>query len=97
MLPFKILEINLLDDDIKIINSRNDFLHGRTPDYMKIGERRSIYDKDRDMYYASVRMYTLLNILILKYIGYNNYVINFSKIYEKETGYLVNESYYRKV
>lgn len=97
VLPFKILKINLLDEDIKIINSRNDFLHGRIPDYRNLGLDRNINEKDRDMYYASVRFYTIINMLILKFIGYDGYVLNFSKIFEKETTYIVREDYYRKV
>ena len=97
ILPFKILEINLLDEDIKIINSRNDFLHGRIPDYRNLGESRSIKEKDNDLYYASVRFYTIINMLVLKFIGYESYVLNFAKIFEKETTYLVKEDYYRKI
>lgn len=97
VLPFKLLKIDLLKEDIRVINSRNDFLHGRIPVFRNTGKDRSTDEKDNDMYYASVRLYTLLNMLILKYIGYDNYIINFSKIYEKYIGYLVNEDYYRKI
>lgn len=96
LLPFKILKIDLLEEDKKIINSRNDFLHGRIPDYRNLGINRNITEKDRDLYYASVRFYTIINILILKFIGYDGYVLNFSKIFEGETTYLVQEEYYRK-
>lgn len=33
--PFSILEISLLEEDLKVIKSRNDFLHGRVPDLKK--------------------------------------------------------------
>jgi len=95
--PFKLLNVELTEDDKRVIASRNDFLHGRVADYRELGSNRSIEFKDNDLYYASVRLYTLLNIIILKYIGYDNYVINFTKIYEKNTTFEVNESYYRKV
>ncbi len=81
---------------MKVIGSRNDFLHGRITDYKNLGENRGISQKDRDMYYASVRFYTLINLLILKYIGYDSYVLNFSKIFENDTTYLVKEDFYRK-
>ncbi len=97
LVPFKILDIPLLDEDVKVINSRNDFLHGRIPDFKNLGENRSIYDKDRDLYYSSLRLYVLLNMLILKYIGYNNYILNFPKIYEENTTYYLDEDYYRKL
>lgn len=93
---FNKLKINLLDSDIKVIKARNSFLHGNIPNY-KNKKNRTINDKDIDMYYTSIRIYTLLNMLILKYIGYDNYVINFPKIYEKNTSQVINEGYYRKV
>ncbi len=96
-LPFKLLNIKLSEEDLKIITSRNDFLHGRVPDYRELGEERSINDKDRDLHYAAVRLYTLLNKVILKYIGYDNYILNFSKVFEKDTGYLTDEEYYVKI
>lgn len=95
--PFSILDIDLMDEDIKVIKSRNDFLHGRVPDFKNIGMNRSIELKDYDLFYASVRLYTLLNCLIFKMIGYDNYVLNYPKIYEKNTKYKVKEPFYRKV
>lgn len=95
--PFKVLNIELSDEDLNVINSRNDFLHGRIPDFKNLGASRSIEQKDRDLYYASVRLYTLLNMLILKFVGFDGYVVNYAKIYEKGTRYLCNEDYYRKV
>lgn len=95
--PFSILEIDLLDEDLKVISSRNDFLHGRVPDFKDLGVNRSIELKDYDLYYATVRLYTLLNLLILKMIGFDNYVLNFAKIFEKDTKYKVKEKYYRKI
>jgi hypothetical protein len=93
---FKKLNIELLKEDLKVIKARNRVLHGNFPNYRN-KRNRSIRDKDSDLYYTSIRVYTLLNMLILKYIGYNNYVINFSKIYEKDTSYSVSEEFYRKV
>lgn len=95
--PFSILNVDLLDEDLKVIKSRNDFLHGRVPDFKNQGSNRSIELKDYDLFYASVRLYTLLNVLIFKMIGYDNYVLNFPKIYEKNTKYKVKEGFYRKV
>lgn len=95
--PFSILGITLLDEDLKVIKSRNDFLHGRVPDFKKQGANRSIELKDYDLYYASVRLYTLLNVLIFKMIGFDNYLLNFPKIYEKNTKFKVKEDYYRRV
>lgn len=95
--PFDILKIDLLEEDLKVISARNDFLHGRVPDFKGLGNQRSIELKDNDLFYATVRLYTLLNLLIFKMIGFDNYVLNFSKIYEKDTTYKLREGYYRKV
>ncbi|PZD79160.1 hypothetical protein [Mesonia sp. K7] len=93
---FKKLDVELLKEDLKVIKSRNILMHGNFPSYRK-KKNRSIKDKDLDLYYTSIRIYTLINILILKYIGYDNYVINFSKIYEKDTEYILKEDFYRRV
>ncbi|SEA92251.1 hypothetical protein SAMN05443667_11212 [Flavobacterium gillisiae] len=85
------------NQNLKVISARNDFLHERVPDFKKLGANRSIELKDNDLYYASVRLYTLLNILILKMIGFDNYVLNFTKIFEKNTRYPVREEFYRKL
>ncbi|WP_278010977.1 hypothetical protein [Flavobacterium gyeonganense] len=95
--PFSVLGINLLQEDLNVISSRNDFLHGRVPDFKNLGVSRSINLKDNDLYYASVRLYTLINLLIFKMVGYKGYVLNFPKIYELDTKYKVKEDYYRKI
>jgi hypothetical protein len=95
--PFTKLGIELLEKDIEILKSRNDFLHGRIPDLSKSIVESEVDKKNRDLYYASVRFYTLLNILILKWIGFNNYVINYPKLNEGFTKIKLKENYYRKL
>lgn len=95
--PFSILGLDLLEEDLKVIKSRNDFLHGRVPDFKNLGTNRSIDLKDYDLFYAGVRLYTLLNMLIFKMVGFDNYVLNFPKIYEKNTKHKLKEDYYRKL
>ncbi|MFC4686568.1 hypothetical protein ACFO4P_06430 [Epilithonimonas pallida] len=94
--PFKELGINISKEDLEVVKSRNAFLHGRVPDFRNLGKNRTIEEKDADLYYASAKLYTLLNLLILKYIGYDSYVLNFSKLYEQKTKYPIKEDYYRK-
>lgn len=94
--PFKELGIVISDADLEVIKSRNDFLHGRVPNFRGLAKNRTIEEKDADLYYASTKLYTLLNLLILKYIGYDNYVLNFSKLHEQKTKYPIKEDYYRK-
>lgn len=95
--PFEMLGIELNKLDLQILESRNDFLHGRIPDITKAGATRSIDRKNRDLYYASMRFYTLLNILILKWIGYDNYVLNFPQIHKRYCKVKIKEAPYRKV
>ena len=87
----------MLEKDLDLLNTRNDFLHGRIPDITNAGSNRSIERMDRDLYYASMRFYTLLNILILKWIGFDNYVINYPKIHESYSKIKLKEKPYRKV
>lgn len=83
--PFTELGITLLPEDLILLDTRNDFLHGRPPDITKAGPDRPLQRLNADIYYCSLRFYTLLNILILKWIGYDNYVVNYPKLQEKYT------------
>ncbi len=95
--PFDLQGIELLKEDLDILETRNDFLHGRVPDITKAGEDRSLDRINKDLYYASIRLYTLLNILILKWIGYDNRVLNIPKIHEGFTGIYLDEEPFRLV
>lgn len=95
--PFEKLGIELLPADLEVLETRNDFLHGRIPDFSKLGIDREDDIKNKDMFYASIRLYTLLNMLILKWIGYDNYVLNYPKIHEGYCKIKLKEPYYRKV
>ncbi|HEY4327987.1 MAG TPA: hypothetical protein VGN20_28645 [Mucilaginibacter sp.] len=94
--PFEQLGIKLTEADLLILGTRNDFLHGRTPDITFAGELRTEERAGLDLYYASMRFYTLLNRLILKWTGYENYVLNHAKIQEKTTKIKLKEPYYFK-
>jgi hypothetical protein len=95
--PFDLLNIKLLDKDLEILETRNDFLHGRIPDLTQAGVDRLTDRINKDLFYASIRLYTLLNMLILKWIGYDNRVVNYPKIHEKSTGIKVKEEPFRLV
>lgn len=95
--PFELLGIPLLDADIAILETRNDFLHGRHPDITKAGPLRSERRVNLDLFYASTRFYTLLNMLVLKWIGFDNYVVNFPVIHSGATGIRLKEKPFRKV
>jgi len=95
--PFEKLKICLTSDDLKTLETRNDFLHGRVPDILDIGKVRPLDRMNKDMYYSAMRLYTLINVLILKWVGYDNRVVNFPKIYESYTQVKVNEEPFRPV
>ncbi len=95
--PFDLLGINLLAEDLKILETRNDFLHGRVPDLTNSGANRSTERMNKDLYYCSIRFYTLLNLLILKWIGYDNRVVNLPKLNESFTGIKIDEEPFRLV
>jgi hypothetical protein len=95
--PFELQGISLSNEDLSILETRNDFLHGRIPDITDAGKCRPLERRNKDLFYASMRFYTLLNILILKWIGFDNYVVNHPKINEKFCEIGLKEDYYRKV
>ena len=95
--PFDLLSIKINDEDLAILETRNDFLHGRVPDLTNSGTKRSTERINKDLYYCSMRFYTLLNIIILKWIGYDNRVVNFPKIHEGFTQIRLDEEPFRQV
>lgn len=95
--PFDLLTISINEEDLKILETRNDFLHGRVPDLTNAGTARSAERINKDLYYCSMRFYTLLNMIILKWIGYDNRVLNYPKIHESFTQIRLNEEPFRQV
>jgi len=89
--PFEIYSIELNDDDIDAIENRNNFLHGRN---IKIKEGS---DEFIEIWSISMRLNKLINILILKHIGYSGYIINHLKHNEASLGYKVNENLFEKI
>ncbi|HMS68348.1 MAG TPA: hypothetical protein PKD18_09425 [Saprospiraceae bacterium] len=96
LIPFKILKIPISSTDIEAIEQRNAFLHGRTPMVQEI-EPKSLNQADKFRYYLYLKLYVLVSSIIMKYIGYDNLVVNYPKIYEKVTGIELDEEYYRQI
>lgn len=61
--PFDHLDIPLLHEDLVILDTRNDFLHGRAPDLTNEGENRTTERLNSDLYYSAMRLSTLLSML----------------------------------
>ena len=95
--PFDLLMISINDEDLRILETRNDFLHGRVPDLTNAGVKRSTERINKDLYYCSVKFYTLLNMIILKWIGYDNRVVNYPKIHERFTQIRLDEESFRQI
>lgn len=51
----------------------------------------------RNLHDASVRFYTLINLILLRWIGFDGYTINYSKLHEQYTQVFLDEEPYRSV
>lgn len=75
--PFELCGLKLSKLDIEILNHRNKFLHGTSP-----FEEKELNDKQKDIKYISSKLFFLINILVLKYCGYEGHVINFGGLHQ---------------
>lgn len=89
--PFDIYEIELKEEDISAIDNRNNFLHGRN---IKIEEGS---DEFIEIWSISMRLNKLINMLILKHIGFSGYIINHLKHNEESLGFTINENLFEKI
>lgn len=81
--PFDQLKIKLSNEDEAAINFRNDLLHGNI--LLNNDTKRTSKEIDNQMLYASAKLYTLISKLILKNSGYDGYLINYGKLYDKNS------------
>lgn len=70
LLTFKIMEIELTDEDKECINMRNEFLHGRIPFENEKGFNE--YELHRIVF----KLHFLVNALIIKMTGFNGFILN---------------------
>ena len=70
--PFEIYNLRLSKSELLILNHRNKFLHGTSP-----FSEEELKDKDNEIGYISKKLLTLCNSLILKYCGYNGYMVDY--------------------
>lgn len=96
LIPFRILNIPITSADKQAIEQRNAFLHGRTPMVQNI-EAKPLNKEDKIRYYLYLKLYVLVSSIIMKYIGYDNLIVNYPKIYENDTGIELDEEYYRQI
>jgi len=79
LMPFRLLNIPLTDVDKKIINHRNDFLHGN--DFVD-GEEVLAFIKNH--FYINCKLNFLVYALLLKIIGHHGKIVNMVKIYSEK-------------
>ncbi len=70
--PFSQLGISLADDEEKVAEYRNTFLHGRLPVRNVIGEADSLY-------LICLKMHHLCSLLLLKLAGFDGYIVDMSQ------------------
>lgn len=93
--PFEQLSVALTINDIKAIEHRNDLLHG---DILMTGKQlKSEADINNYMGYISGKLFTLISVLIFKYVGYEGYLINHAKFYEDLCEIETDEEYFRLI
>jgi len=90
--PFELINFKLSDKDAEVIEHRNNFLHGRII-LVDVDDKNS----NSRMFYIAMRLYTLLNILILRMAGYENMIVNYPKIYEDVHGECLDEPFFRQI
>jgi len=90
--PFEILNISLTDNDKKIINNRNDFLHGN--DFIKGNELLEFFNNH---FYINCKLNFLVYALLLKIIGHHGKIVNMVKLYLENDQRVKDEDYYRDI
>lgn len=91
--PFTFLNILLTPVDEEVIEYRNDFLHGNINLNVKKGKKKYAMDS----FEISLRLLTLLNMVLMKMAGYKGYIINHAKTQERGLKKVINEQYYREI
>lgn len=91
--PFTVLNILLTPVDEEVIEYRNDFLHGNINLNVRKGKKKYTMDS----FEISMRLLTLLNMILIKMAGYQGYIINHAKTQEKGLKKIINEEYYREI
>ena len=76
-LSFDALNLKLSINDLNQIERRNDLLHGNN---LFASQNLPLEDEAKEILYLNFQLNYLVNVLILKYIGYSGAVMNLSKI-----------------
>ena len=88
-MPFFEYGVLLNENDMNVINRRNHFLHGRVS--MGYYKKKQDEKANREMLYSGLKLYTLMVSLILRWVGFEGYVLNHAKIYPENKHELTKE------
>lgn len=91
--PFSTQGIALSALDVEVLEYRNDFLHGN----ITLKPRTTGRTYTMDSFEVSLRLLTLLNMAILKMVGYNGFVVNHARVQGTYNGSAIKEDYFRKI
>lgn len=86
ILAFEHYKINLPDKYSLLLNTRNQFFHGKTP-----YEEGALKNKIKELHLEADRIHMLVSILILKYVRYGGHIKN-QAAYRLETESFYNET-----
>ena len=88
--PFKIYNLQLSNEDLKMLKHRNKFLHGTSP----IIESEIKHETD-ELIYIVASLHFMLNSLMLKYIGYSGHIINYPTWIQHNSGKEITDHFFR--
>lgn len=94
--PFEILKIPITIEDKSVIDHRNDFLHGKITIYEK-QDKKELEDENNRLFYLMLKLFTLNSALVLKRIGFKNFIVNYPKVYFRDKKLLNDEEVYRRI
>ncbi|WP_108804953.1 hypothetical protein [Aquimarina sp. Aq107] len=95
---FKSLQVTLSVEERVIIGKRNKFFHGKLINDLLTIKNEEDYTKiEKEYQYLTYRLYTMISKLILKFIGFEGYIINHSKLREKHYEKNLDEDYFIKI
>lgn len=92
---FTQLGVQLNERDAKVLNNRNDFLHGRIPFENEFKDERN-----HELQHIVYRYHFLLSVLILKFCGYSGYIKNNATFYNaiaRRTTETADEPLFRRI
>jgi len=90
--PFEFLNIPFTDIDKKIINNRNDFLHGN--DFIEGEELLEFFSNH---FYINCKLNFLVYALLLKIVGHHGKIVNRVKVYLENDESVKDEEFYRDI